>query len=221
MKKGLFICFVGIDGSGKTTLTKNIVGDMHNAGIDFLYRYCRYEPLLLKPFILLARRTILSNENVYQDYKKDSNTKKSLFSNLLFSRIYEKLVLLDYSVQIIFQIMFPLYSGRNIVCDRYIYDTILTDLSVDLNYSNRKTIDLLDFCFKIFPRPDITFLIDISEIIAFQRKNDVPSLDYLIDRRKKYLSVIHDLDFYVLNGEKNPDIVKCEAIQKIMGLCTN
>ena len=200
MKRGIFVCFTGIDGSGKTTLSKSLVEEMKRNGIECRYVYNRFNPFLLKPFMMVARAIFLRGKDMFEDYTEDSDAKKRLFKNRLLSMIYQSFLLFDYSFQIFLKVKIPLMLGRNIICDRYIYDTVCTDLAVDLNYSEKKTMDILRKCLYLFPKPDMTFLIDVPEEIAYKRKDDVPSVDYLKERRKIYLDVGKEEGMVILDG---------------------
>ena len=76
------------------------------------------------------------------------------------------MVLLDYFVISILFIKIPLLLGRNIVCDRYIYDVIL-DLASDL-IIDEKLRSLINS--KLFLEPDIIYLINVPIDIAKNRR---------------------------------------------------
>lgn len=195
------ICFTGIDGSGKTTLAKYLVETMGKNGFQCKYVYGRLEPFLLKPFISIGRKIFLREKDVFVDYKEYSNIKrKAIERNSFLFTFYRYILMFDYSLQILLKIRLPLMLGKNIVCDRYVYDTVITDLSVDMNYSYSEVRDLIKKCFYMAPKPDLAFLIDLPEEIAFQRKNDTPSIEYLKERKKIYLNVVNDEGIVVLDG---------------------
>ena len=221
MKKGIFICFAGIDGSGKTTLANALVDAFKNSAIKYKYVYNRYRPVMLKPFLILARSLLLPGKDTFKDYTEDSDAKRKIFKNRILSSIYQSLLLLDYSIQIFIKVAFPLSLGRNIVCDRYVYDTICTDLAVDLDYSVQETKWILEKCIILFPRPDVTFLVDVPEEIAYTRKNDIPSIDYLKERRKIYLSIAKEHDMIILNGIMQLDDLKSAILAHIRRLSRN
>ena len=208
-RNGIFICFTGIDGAGKTTLAKFLINYLRKEGIQATYVYSRYVPILLRPIMFIGKLLFFRDKDFYRDYSEYSNTKKTTSKqHPLLSRLYQHLLLFDYSFQILFKIKLPLLFGKNIVCDRYIHDTIVTDLSVDFNYSKKDVKNSLNKILYLFPMPDILFLIDLPEEIAHKRKDDVPSVDYLRDRRKMYLYIGNEYKMTILDGSMPLDELK-------------
>jgi dTMP kinase len=215
-RDNFFICFTGIDGTGKTTLSKELVKSLNEKGVKCKYVYARLNPRILKPFSLIGNWIFLRGKEASQNYFEYSKMKKkTLEKHSFLSRIYEQILLLDYMLQIFFKVKVPLIFGKNIVCDRYIYDTVITDLSVDMNYSEDKTIRLLDNIFRFFPEPDITFLVEVSEEIAYERKNDIPSIEYLRERRNIYLNIGKKYRMAILDGTKKREELQCEIEKKV------
>lgn len=201
--KKFFICFTGIDGSGKTTLAKSLVDVMKERGIEAKYVYNRYTPIILRPLILIGGWLFLRGKDGFENYEDYSGTKKSVSKKHPFgASLYQRILLFDYFFQIMFKIKLPLLLGKNIVCDRYIYDTIVTDLSVDFNYTEEDVKKSLSKIPSLFPTPDIIFLVDLPEEIAYQRKDDVPSVDYLKDRRGIYHHIGEKYGMVILDGAK-------------------
>lgn len=218
VRNSFFICFTGLDGTGKTTQSRELSKMFNNHGIKCKYVYARLNPFISKPFILIGEQIFLRKKDIFTDYSEYSSTKKKAIENHSFlSEIYKKILLFDYLLQIIFKIKIPLMLGTNIVCDRYIYDTVITDISVDMNYSKEKTMRLLDILLNLFPIPDLIFLIDVSEEIAFRRKDDTPSIEYLKERRNTYLEVAKEHNMIVLDGSNTLDslkhIIQVKALQ--------
>ena len=214
--KGFLICFTGMDGTGKTTLSKNLVKSLKEREIECKYVYARLTPFISKPFMVIGRLIFLHGKNMFENYSDYSNTKRTAIErNSFLSRIYQQILLLDYMLQIFFKVKVPQIFGKNIVCDRYIYDTVITDLSVDMNYSKDKVINMLDNLLRIFPEPDTTLLIDVPEEIAYQRKNDTPSIEYLRERRDTYLNVGNKYKMVILDGTKKLEELQCEIEKEI------
>ena len=214
--KGFLICFTGIDGTGKTTLSKELVELVNKRGIKCKYVYARLSLFILKPFFLIGEFVFLHKKDIFKKYSEYASTKrKAIKKHYLLSKVYQQLLLFDYMLQIFFKIKLPLIFGRNIVCDRYIYDTVITDLSVDMNYSKERVINLLNKLFLFFPVPDLTFLIDVPEEIAYQRKDDTPSVAYLKDRRERYLYVGREHGMVILDGTKKLEELQCEIEKEV------
>jgi len=218
--KGFLVCFIGIDGSGKTTLSKDLVNSLNKREIKCEYVYGRLSPFILKPFILIGDLIFLRDRNALKNYQEYFNTKrKAIEKHSFLSRIYQQILLLDYSLQIFFKVKIPLIFGKNIVCDRYVYDTVITDLSVDMNYSKDKVMKLLNNLLHFFPEPDIIFLIDVPEEVAYHRKSDVPSIRYLKERRGMYLELGKEYGMMILDGTKNleelKDLIQKKVLEKV------
>lgn len=209
------ICFIGVDGSGKTTLAKYLIEVMRENGVQYKYVYGRLEPFILKPFITIGRKVFLRGKDMFEDYKGYSGKKRDAIKRHPFLfEFYRYLLLFDYFLQIFFRVKLPHLLGKNIICDRYVYDTVITDLSVDMNLSSTEIKNMIKRFFYIAPKPDLTFLIDLPEEIAFQRKNDTPSIDYLRERRHIYLDIGREEEMAVLDGTRNLDELKVMVKEK-------
>jgi dTMP kinase len=207
--KGFLICFTGMDGTGKTTLSKDLVDSLKKKGIKCKYVYGRQNPFILKPFILVGDWLFLRRKDISENYLEYFNMKRRAIEKYSFlSGVYQQILLFDYSIQLFFKVKVPMILGKNIVCDRYVYDTVITDLSVDMNYSKDKVMNLLSNLLRFFPEPDITFLIDVPEEMAYQRKDDTPSIAYLKERRKMYLDVGKEYRMVTLDGSKRLEELK-------------
>ena len=203
MKRQTFlICFTGIDGTGKTTQAKNLVSALKVKGITSRYVWNTYQPILTKPFLIIAKVLFFRNKDAFQNYIAYTDTKRGLFKNKLLAKAYECLVLFDYLCRSFIDIRLPLIFGRSVVSDRYVYDVVV-NLAVDLGYSNKASRSLLSKLSRWLPKPDIAFLIDMSEETCYQRKTDVPSIEHLKWRRKIYLNIGKANGVVMLDGSVN------------------
>lgn len=214
-KKIFFICFTGIDGSGKTTLAKMTVEILLHKGISCENVYNRFIPFLSKPFIGIGKKLFMARKDIYTNYEKNSQAKEELLKNKMLSFFYQFFILGDYFFQILFKITLRLILGKNIVCDRYIYDTIITDLALSVGYSGQMITNILKKCFYFVPKPDLVFLVDAPAEIAYHRKNDIPSVDYLRARREIYLNIGKSEGMMILDGVRNIAELMSEVKTKI------
>lgn len=215
-KRGVLICFIGVDGSGKTTQAKALHESLARTGIKTRYVWIRFEPKLIKPLVAMAKGLFFRGKDVFSDYAGYVKTKRNLSQNTVLLTTYQYLLLLDYFLQIFQRVKVPLMRGEVIVCDRYIHDTV-ADLAVDYGYSDEETQKLLRSYLRLFPNPDLVFLLDLPEQLAYQRKGDVPSIDYLAQRRKIYLNMGKEYNVVALDATKGlielKDIVKSSVFE--------
>ena len=73
----ILICITGIDGSGKTTLAKNLTKYLikNKPDIRIKYVYGRYMLFLLKPIYLLSNKILLRKQDINRNYNKYTKRK--------------------------------------------------------------------------------------------------------------------------------------------------
>ncbi|MFC1985406.1 dTMP kinase [Chloroflexota bacterium] len=215
--KNILICFIGIDGSGKSTLARWLLDTLQRNGTDGRLLWGAYQLSIFKPVfrlgeaILLPKKSFTNHEQYYASAKK-------LSRHSSLSSIYEGLLLFEYFFQILFRVTVPLITGRNVICDRYVYDTFI-HLAVNLGYSNAQFKSKLARFLRLCPKPDVIFMVDIPEEIAITRKQDIPSLGYLKRRREYYSLVRDEYKVIILDGsgnlEKLEDMVKAKVGERL------
>jgi len=197
----IFICFIGIDGSGKSTLAKKIFEKIRLRHKKVRKTYGRHLPLLTKFLMMVGRRLFLKNMDMFHDSDKYLNEKKKLFAKTSkLASFYISLIIFEYYLEMIFKIMIPLKLGYSIVADRYVYDTIINDIGVDLDFSIKNVNELLKKFWRFIPKPDVTFLVQVPEEVSMKRKNDIPSLNYLKMRSRLYNELSISEKIVVLDG---------------------
>jgi dTMP kinase len=108
-----------------------------------------------------------------------------------------------------------LRKGYSVISDRYVYDTVINDLSVDRGLSINDAKMMTTKLWKHFPKPTLTFLIRVPEEVAIKRKNDIPSLNYLRIRNQYYDEILKDEGCFVLDGTVSIDELRTLVIKKI------
>lgn len=216
--KNIFISFSGIDGSGKTTVAKKLSETLTTQGIDSRYVYGRIKPFFSKPLLVLGSKLFLRNTNMFDDYLSYSKVKARVTKrhNVLF-RIYRSALLLDYSLQVLIKIKPYLILRKSVVCDRYIYDTLIADLSLNTTQTLPQAKHIINCLLCILPKPNLTFLIDLPEEVAYHRKTDTPSIEYLRQQRKMYIELANEYGMVVIDGLQTCDSLEAE-VQRIV--CT-
>ena len=203
MRKGRFFCLIGIDGSGKTTIAKMLAQENDK----WEYVHALYLTRLLWPFLWFGRTFLLCGKDKRSNPEEYSSSKKKVVKGLrILNGTYIVIALMDYLSQVFLEVYLPLKFGVNLICDRYLYDTMI-NISMNTNYDAIKIDRLLTMWFKLFPKPDLTILLDLDEDVAWNRKNDIPSKYYLKERRELYLSLAKLKHFKVVDSNQSLQIV--------------
>lgn len=206
-RKGRLICFVGIDGSGKTTQARETAHWLRGQNIAVRYVWGFSRLWLTSSLIKIGKVFFFRNRNIYKDYPAYDVSKKKLFQHPILCRSYEALYLAEYACSTLFRVWLPRRLGLTVVCDRYVFDTVVS-LATDLSYSEEGMKALLRKLLRLLPAPDAVFFIDLPERAAYERKTDVPSLEFLTEKRKLYSTLLGEYDVDTIDG-----LAPAEAIQ--------
>ncbi len=181
MKKSygsIVISFMGVDGSGKSTLIQKLKKDLKK---DF--KTIKY--LHLKPYlILLDKRNV--NRNPHKSKPK--------------SHLLSFLTLIVWLLQ--YRIFFFIYGRKTnqlIIFDRYAHDLLIDKIRYRHNLSFSLTKKILYF----FPEPHLWIILNVSSRIAEKRKKELSSkeLRRQINGYKKFAK--DKKNSIMLNNNKN------------------
>lgn len=186
MGKGKLISFSGVDGSGKTTLSKLLENKLDERNISCKYIWCGwrgFESIVFKPFIYLVKKARNSGKA-----KNNTNTNSPSHSRLLFY-----LAQIDYFFRVFADLYVSLYTHDVVITDRYVYDVIA-------GFGGYRFLN-------IYPKPDVIFYINVSPELAYSRKDDILSLENVKELKNEYQSLFksHDKDIIILDGSTNKD----------------
>ena len=204
MKKGIFISFEGIDGSGKTTQTERLRGYLRSLNIDCV--------------VVREPGGTDEGERIRQILlDKDSNLtpEAELFLLLASRSILTKRVIIP-----------SLKEGKIVIADRYADSSVAYQgygRGLDIEFVNRGN-EVATYGLK----PDITFYIDIpvEESVKRRRKKKKDRIEadseFLIKVREGYLKMASDSKrIVVVDGTVNPNevwrIIKREVEKLLRG----
>lgn len=211
----MLICVTGMDGTGKTTLSHALVERMRARGYPAVYRYGRIYPLLSRALMAAGRTLLLHRHDPWQDYPAYAAQKRRVMRSRCLAEGYRAAILADYYVQMWAKVALPRLRRCVIVCDRYVYDTVISDLAAHLAYTEAQVLDAVARCLRRVPAPALTLLIDLDEETAFARKTDVPHPDYLHERRKHYRTLVARPEVTMVNGALPVE----RLVTSVMSLC--
>ncbi len=207
--QGLLICFVGVDGSGKTTQAKMLVDWLAAQGLKPMYVWSRGEVLQIRQvFLRLGRKALGTSEreiaNDKKSYREYQSRKSILLRNPIVRFLWSTATRFEHIAQINRDIRGKMMDGYIVVCDRYFWDS-----AIDMAILNNKKPEWLfnrinQLLWSRVPNPTATFFIDIPPEEALKRKDDIPSLEYVKRRVDMYRYLATCLPMIVINGIDNP-----------------
>lgn len=209
------VCLIGIDGTGKTTLARNTVAALRAQGVRSSYLYGRTVPLVSRLLMAVGRATLLRRHDLWQDYRAYAADKKRVSRHRALAWPYAASIWLDYLVQVWAKLLLRLPSGGIVVLDRYVYDTVISDLAVHLDYSPDQAMQAVERGLVLLPKPALTILLDLPEEVAFARKNDMPHVDYLRERRSRYLELQARPEVELLEADRSRQELLEETLLRI------
>jgi dTMP kinase len=104
--------------------------------------------------------------------------------------------------------------GKTVVCDRYIFDTVVVDVADDFDYTTDESLALIRWFLRWFPTPDQTILLDVPESVSMERKDDIPDIEYLHSRRERYLRFADAFTVPVVDGTAPISDVVDEVVER-------
>ncbi|MCJ7635394.1 hypothetical protein MUP77_23770 [Candidatus Bathyarchaeota archaeon] len=123
-KANFLICFMGVDGSGKTSHAKLLLSFLKERGCSTKYVWAAGRPLFLYPFLLFTRilgywSTIKEGAETDPLENAFGKTRKNL------GAIYKALMFIDFLIVSLVKVRLPLFLKKTVICDRFSYDLLI------------------------------------------------------------------------------------------------
>lgn len=190
-RKGYLICFVGVDGSGKTTHAKSLVNFLIQNGFSCVYFWGAFRPILSYPFFALTR--VLG---YWKETKKDAYTDPLEFTPEQFRKklgnLWRLFIFIDFQIKAL-AIRIFLVCKRLIVCDRYVYDILM-----ELRLSKLHDYRFENLLCGTVPKSLVTFLLDVPDRVAATRRP--MNIENLSAKRETLKNMAKIYDFVVVNS---------------------
>lgn len=196
MANGILIAIEGIDNSGKTALLKDLVACLKKSGLNAVAAQELCTPV--GPII----------SAFFEGRKPFSPLLKTLFFAVDRAILVEDLIAPALS------------KGSIVIADRYYYSALAYRRAEDFDLDYVRSVN------NIFPKPDLTLLIDVdpaeSERRGFLHNKKTPySIDCLSKVRKAYLDMASKEGFIVIDGMCNLAKLKAKVREQVFHYLSN
>jgi dTMP kinase len=133
-------------------------------------------------------KILFSNRFDMAATKPGAAGRRERLQNPLLRLFWSYLSAADMIFTYFFQVRLPLFFGKIVICDRYIFDAA-AEMACALSPKDRLNRLAIKLMLALVPKPDVAYLLDIPEDICAQRKNDNTGVDYLRRQRGAYLEL--------------------------------
>jgi dTMP kinase len=193
-KRGVFIVFEGIDGSGKSTHIKALANELRSQGYSVL---TTSEPSKDRIGNFIRR---YAERN---DHRLTPETEALLFAADRFEHV---MTVIEPALK----------RGRTVISDRYIYSSLAYQGAGGLE------VDWIREMNRFAPKPDLGILLDILPEFSLQRVNRRKTVfevsDYLRKVRAIYLQMVEEGELVRIDADKPRKAVQAEVFSLVQEL---
>jgi dTMP kinase len=221
----MIICITGIDGSGKTLQARGLVARLNAAGYPASYAWAGGRAYLSRPLIWLAKRLLGAPRPTGRgegqapgataatsaSYRAYLGATGRLLRHGWLRALWRQVTLIEHSAEILAVVLPRLLRGRIVVCDRYIYDSLIgIAVLAGLQPTDLPAAMRLEPFYPV-PRPALWLLIDLPAQVAFSRRADVVDVEFLERRVPLYRAAAAALGASVVDGDAPPQLVAADV----------
>jgi thymidylate kinase len=211
------ICFIGLDGSGKSTCVDFACRWLQDNHVKHKKVRAAYVLTVLAPLVSLAKKIKIKKKSAFDGDYKDYLNKLRIASNTGSTfKFYQSIVKLEFWWQIFFNITWPGWFGYALIIDRYIFDNAVT-MTANTGKDFAEVDKILKTMWKRAPRPDVTIYVQTPIDVCMSRKNDIPDRLYLEVRKPLYDTLAKQYGFITISGEQpiKDMLLEIEQVLKI------
>jgi len=186
------ICIIGPDGAGKTTQAQLLVKRLKEKEIKCEYKWLRFNHFFSLPLLALARLIGLSEITILNNGKKIGY--HYFYRSKTISLLYPMILFIDMLIFTLIKIFIPIkVYKKTIVCDRFIYDTIVDLMVATRNYDLYNT-NIGKLFLSLVPKNSKAIMLITDEKTLRKRREDLmqdKTLNLRINLYKKLAQHLH------------------------------
>ena len=186
----MIISFSGLDGSGKTTLSRLLYARLFQEHIPVTYVHLQNFSLFGKIGRLLDKSFPFLRKGIEDiEFSKKRSFKKKTFS------FFRKA---SYLFDVVVFSLYAFFSGKKrvFICDRYFYDLAVQSMYLEM-FDNKFS----DYYLSLIPLPDIAIFLEISPKEALQRSQE-KNLEFHNVKNSLYHRILKKYSFTHLKNTK-------------------
>lgn len=208
----MFICVTGIDGTGKTTHTYQILNHLRNKGIKSEYKWMRFYHLLSLPLLAFCRILKYTRVSTLGGTQKCSY--HDFYKSRIISYVYPWVLFADTLLFTTIKVYIPMIFGTSIVCDRFVYDTLIDVAVATKNHEIYKE-PVGKLFLKLIPKNAKFIMLTIDKSIIFLRRNELKDDLTFDERYELYMSFASAFGISVVDNRRSVEDVKNSIISMI------
>ena len=214
--KNKTICFIGLDGSGKSTSVDYAYDTLKSRGVRVKKVRAAYVIKVMSFFIKLGKKLVLKKDsNPYGgDYKTYLENMRKQSEKKGIYKIFTMLTTLEFKCQIFFSITLNKLFGYTLLVDRYIYDNAVT-YAANLDKDTAFLKETIEKKWKNAPKPDLIVYIKTPVETCLSRKDDIPDPLYLEIRQPLYDEIASLYNATIISGDSDKDEMLTKVINAI------
>ena len=215
------ICFMGLDGSGKSTCIDYACEQLKLQGVNVEIVRAAYVVTVMSGIIKLGKKLLMKkNSNPFGgDYRSYLENMRKHSDKGFVYKVFSFLTTIEFKTQIFFRIILKHAFGKTLLVDRYIFDNVVTyaaNLGLGMDYMD----NTLNGKWKHAPRPDLIIYIKTPVDICFSRKDDTPDPLYLEIREPLYDCIAEKYHAVTISGAQDKQKM-LDEVMKSIHLCMN
>lgn len=190
------VCFIGQDGTGKTTHAKYVWKELEQIDkkTKVKYMWSRGFGYSFQPFLLVIRRLLLGSRSPRMHYGSYVSRRASLLKREPMKSMWAYIMIIDHLLHLA-RVRLALCLGYIVICDRWINDTLI-DVKCDLGKPLDKFLEgKLE---RLVPKPKMTFIMDTETSELAKRRPEI-NHNLIEYKRASYLNYSNRECFKVIN----------------------
>ncbi len=210
-----FICFVGVDGSGKTYHLEQLKATLELQERRVHTTWLRMNYMLTKPVLLFCRLTGLTARvpvddtviSVHHFYKAPG-----------IAKAVQVLHTIDTYIAFVIKVLIPMkLQNKTVLCDRFVYD-VLIDFIVESRDDTLYQSRIARWLQVLVPKNSIVFLLKTDKAEILKRRPDVTRYDHDFETRYIHYSELDTRypQLVVIDNNLNQDIAVKLVLRRVI-----